>query len=255
MQEGRSAAQHGLGPRGHGWFGEPGRAGLVLASVLAGALLGLGAPARAAAQWRETETPPGQGAPSAYSLTGDAEAGHEEPLWMRRVRSFRRFGGVLLGVGGLLILAGELAYARGGSVGAVVATDAGGSVIGAVGLFTLLGAQVRRRRVRIHLGLREPMPEHRGRRRRIGGGILLGLTGVVVGGTVLGIANNSGCGDSSECEGSILVVVIPAVLGSLCTVGGVALLAAGGAARRGARGRVHLSVGVSHSVPTLIAQF
>jgi hypothetical protein len=253
MPEGRGEAQHGQGPRGR--FGAPARVGLVIASVIVSALLGPGAPGRAAAQWRDTETPPGQATRSAYSLSRDAEAGQEEPLWMRRVRTFRRFGGVLLGVGGMVIIAGELAFARGGSVSAVLATDIGGGVIGTVGFFTLTGAQVRRRRVRIHLGLREPMHENRGRRRRIGGGVLLGLAGVVAGGTVLALSNASGCGDSSECEGTVLTLLIPTLLGTQFTVGGVALLAAGSASRRGARGRVRFSVGASRGVPTLIARF
>ncbi|MBK6810195.1 MAG: hypothetical protein IPG81_15130 [Sandaracinaceae bacterium] len=253
MPEGRGEAQHGQGPRGR--FGVPVRVGLVLASVIVSALLGPGAPVRAAAQWRDTETPPGQATRSAYSLTRDAEAGHDEPLWMRRVRTFRRFGGVLLGVGGLLIIAGELAFARGGSVDAVFATDVGGSVIGAVDLFTLVGAQVRRRRVQVHLGLREPMPERRRRGRFIGGGVLLGLAGVVAGATVLAVTNDSGCGDGSECEGSVAVVIIPSVLGSVFTVAGGALFVAGGAARLGARRRVRISVGANRGVPTLMAQF
>lgn len=227
----------------------------VLVSVIATVLLGLGSPCHTAAQWRDTEIPPGQATPLARTVTRGGEVRLVEPLWLRRVRTFRRLGGVVLGMGGVVILVGELAYARAGSFNTAFALDIGGSAIGAVGLFTLVGAQVRRRRVRIHLGLREPMPDHRGRRRRIGGGILLGLTGVMIGGTVLAIANDSGCVDGSECEGSVAAAIIPAVLGSVFTVGGVALLAAGGAARHGARGRVRISVGASRGVPTFIAQF
>jgi hypothetical protein len=173
---------------------------------------------------------------------------------MRRVRVVRRLGGVLLGIGGVVIVAGEAAFARGGSINAVFATDVAGSVVGAVGLFTIVGAQVRRRRVRIHLGLREPIPEHRIRRRRIGGGILLGLVGVVVGGTILRIATYPECGDYG-CEGSAALVIIPSSLSALFTVGGTALLTAGRAARFPANRRVRISVGASRGVPTLTAQF
>ena len=104
------------------------------------------------------------------------------------------------------------------------------------------------------IGLREPFPEHRGRRLRITGGVLLALVGVVIGGTFLSIANQTEC-SHDECEGSAAAVIIPSALASLFTVTGIALLVAGRASRFPRRGHVRISVGASRGVPTLTAQF
>lgn len=227
------------------------RGGAIVTLVLIGTLLGL-APPHAQAQWRATEVPGSFTSTTPPSITYGTGGNGQDPLWMRRVRAFRRVGGVLFGMGGAVLIAGEVAFSQGGSINMVFATEMAGMSVAAAGLFTLTGAEVRRRRVQIHLGLRDPMPEQRGRRRRITGGVLLGMVGGVVGGTLIGISIGPEC---NGCEGSAALVIAPAVLGSLFTVGGVALLTAGRANRFPAHRRVRISLGVSHGVPTFTAQF
>jgi hypothetical protein len=65
----------------------------VVMGLLVTVLLGLVSPCRAPAQWRDPENPPGEAPLLADADAHGGEARLVEPLWLRRVRTFRRFGG------------------------------------------------------------------------------------------------------------------------------------------------------------------
>lgn len=118
---------------------------------------------------------------------------------MRRVRTFRRFGGVLLGVGGLLIIAGELAFAR-----VVLSMRYSPPMWEAVLLVLWASSRWWAPRCvgvafRSTSGSASPCPSAAAVV-IIGGGVLLGLAGVVAGATVLAVTNDSGCGDGSDVK-------------------------------------------------------